>query len=81
MGFENFTFLFTSNDAWIVLRNTLGYNVIFIILGIVVPVALALMVSQLHGKRLGKMYQTAMFMPLFSLLGGRVRGGVGLSVL
>ena len=65
VGFENFTFLFTSNDAWIVLRNTLGYNVIFIILGIVVPVALALMVSQLHGKRLGKMYQTAMFMPYF----------------
>ena len=29
------------------------------------PVALALMVSQLHGKRLGKMYQTAMFMPYF----------------
>ena len=65
VGFENFTFLFTSNDAWIVLRNTLGYNVVFIILGIVVPVALALMVSQLHGKRLGKMYQTAMFMPYF----------------
>lgn len=65
LGFENFTFLFTSNDAWIVLRNTLGYNVVFIILGIVVPVALALMVSQLHGKRLGKMYQTAMFMPYF----------------
>ena len=57
VGFENFTFLFTSNAAWIVLRNTLGYNVVFIILGIVVPVALALMVSQLHGKRLGKMYQ------------------------
>ena len=65
VGFENFTFLFTSNDAWIVLRNTLGYNVVFIILGIVVPVALALMVSQLHGKRLGKMYQTAMLMPYF----------------
>ena len=65
VGFENFTFLFTSNDAWIVLRNTLGYNVVFIILGLVVPVALALMVSQLHGKRLGKMYQTAMFMPYF----------------
>lgn len=65
VGFENFTFLFTSNDAWIVLRNTLGYNMIFIILGIVVPVALALMVGQLHSKRLGKMYQTAMFMPYF----------------
>lgn len=65
VGFENFTFLFTSNDAWIVLRNTLGYNLIFIILGIVVPVALALMIGQLHSKRIGRIYQTAMFMPYF----------------
>ena len=34
VGFENFKFMFTSNDAWIILRNTLGYNIIFIILGI-----------------------------------------------
>lgn len=64
-GFDNFRFMFTSQDAWIVLRNTLGYNIIFIILGIVVPVALALMVGQLHNKRFGKIYQTAMFMPYF----------------
>ncbi len=64
-GFENFRFMFTSQDAWIVLRNTLGYNIVFIILGIVVPVTMALMVGQLHSKRLGKVYQTAMFMPYF----------------
>ena len=64
-GFENFRFMFTSQDAWIVLRNTLGYNIIFIILGIVVPVTLALLVGQLHSKRLAKVYQTAMFMPYF----------------
>jgi putative aldouronate transport system permease protein len=65
VGFENFRFMFTSKDAWIVLRNTLGYNIIFIILGIVVPVTLALMISQLHSRRLAKVYQTAMFMPYF----------------
>ncbi len=64
-GFENFRFMFSSQDAWIVLRNTLGYNIVFIILGVVVPVALALMISQLRSKRLGKIYQTAMFMPYF----------------
>lgn len=64
-GFENFRFMFQSQDAWIVLRNTLGYNIVFIILGVVVPVAMALMVGQLHNKRLGKIYQTAMFMPYF----------------
>ncbi len=64
-GFENFRFMFASQDAWIVLRNTLGYNIIFIVLGIVVPVTMALMIGQLHSKRLGKIYQTAMFMPYF----------------
>lgn len=65
VGFENFKFMFTSNDAWIVLRNTLGYNIVFIVLGIVIPVALALMISQLHSRRMAKVYQTAMFMPYF----------------
>lgn len=64
-GFENFRFMFASQDAWIVLRNTLGYNIIFIILNIAVPVALALMIGQLHSRKLGRIYQTAMFMPYF----------------
>ena len=34
VGFNNFKFLFSSKDIWLILRNTLGYNVIFIILGI-----------------------------------------------
>lgn len=64
-GFKNFEFLFKSNDAWIIIRNTLGYNLIFIILGIVIPVVLALMVGQLHNRRAGKVYQTMMFLPYF----------------
>ncbi|MDR9852057.1 ABC transporter permease subunit [Paenibacillus sp. VCA1] len=64
-GFKNFEFLFKSNDAWIIIRNTLGYNIIFIVLGIVIPVALALMVGMLHNRRAGKVYQTMMFLPYF----------------
>lgn len=64
-GFDNFMFLFRSNDIWIILRNTLGYNLLFIVLGIVLPVAATLMITMLHGKRLAKAYQTAMFMPYF----------------
>lgn len=64
-GFKNFEFLFKSNDAWIIIRNTLGYNIIFIILGIVIPVALALMIGMLHNRRAGKAYQTMMFLPYF----------------
>lgn len=65
VGFKNFEFLFKSNDAWIVIRNTIGYNIIFIILGIAVPVTLALMVGQLHSRKAAKVYQTMMFLPYF----------------
>lgn len=65
VGLKNFKFMVTSPDAWTALRNTLGYNIIFIVLGIVLPVALAIMINQIHGKRLAKTYQTAMFMPYF----------------
>lgn len=64
-GLDNFKFFFKSNQFSIVLRNTLLYNIVFIILGIVIPVALAMMIRELHGKRLSKTYQTLMFMPHF----------------
>src|SRR5690606_3143964 len=65
VGFDNFKFLFATPDAWIMLRNTLAYNAVFIVLGIVVPVTLAIMISQLYSQRLAKVCQTAMFLPHF----------------
>ncbi len=65
VGASNFRFLFSSSDAFVIIRNTLGYNIVFIILGIVIPVALAIMINQLYNKRAAKVYQTAMFMPYF----------------
>lgn len=64
-GLKNFMFLFQSPDLPVILRNTLGYNIIGIILGVVVPVALAIGFSQLRNKRTGKVYQTVMMLPHF----------------
>lgn len=64
-GLKNFMFLFKSPDLPIILRNTLGYNIIGIILGIVVPVTLAICFSQLRNKKFGKVYQTVMMLPYF----------------
>ena len=64
-GFDNFAVMFRTNAIWIYIRNTLVYNIVFIILNIVLPVAATLMVSVLHSKRLAKAYQSAMFMPYF----------------
>lgn len=63
--FENFKFLFSSGDAWIVLRNTILYNLTFIILGIVLPVIVALILNELRNKAMVKVYQSSMFLPYF----------------
>ena len=64
-GFDNFKFLFKSSYFETMLRNTLVYNLIFIILGVVIPVTLAILISQLYSKKLAKVCQTAMFLPHF----------------
>lgn len=63
--FDNFKFFINNNTFSMLLRNTLLYNIVFIILGIVVPVSLALMINELYSKRLSKTYQTMMFFPHF----------------
>lgn len=65
VGLKNFEFLFKTNDAWIMVRNTLCYNVVFIILGILIPVAFAIMMNEFTRKHVKKAYQTMMFFPYF----------------
>ena len=64
-GWDNFQFFLKSNQLSVILRNTVLYNVVFIILNIVIPVGLAIMISQIYSKRKSKTYQTLMFMPHF----------------
>jgi len=64
-GFDNFEFLFESSYFGPMLRNTLVYNLIFITLGVIIPVALAIMISHLHSKKIAKTCQTMMFLPHF----------------
>ena len=62
-GFENFKFLFATKDAWIMTRNTLLYNLVFIIVGTVFAIAIAIMLCEL-GKRLRvKFFQASFLMP------------------
>ena len=66
-GLDNFRFLFANNKETTInmLLNTIGYNIIFIILGVVIPVALAIMINHLRSQKLAKVTQTAMFLPHF----------------
>ncbi|WP_339237455.1 ABC transporter permease subunit [Paenibacillus sp. FSL R5-0517] len=65
VGWDNFKFLFSTSDAWLITRNTLFYNIAIIFLGLVFAVALAILLSELVNKRLAKLYQTGMFLPYF----------------
>ena len=65
VGLKNFEFLFRSPDIANIFRNTIGYNVVFIIIGITLPVALAIMITQLYSRRLAKICQTSVFLPHF----------------
>lgn len=65
VGWDNFKFLFSGNDAWVITRNTLLYNIAFIFLGLILSVAMAILLSELVSKKLAKIYQTGMFLPYF----------------
>ena len=64
-GFNNFSYLFKSNDAFVMLRNTLGYNLLFLILGTMLNLTLAIALSLLRNKWGKKVYQTIFIMPYF----------------
>jgi len=65
VGLKNFEFLLRSPDIKNIFRNTICYNVIFIIIGVTVPVALAIIISELYSRKLAKICQTAVFLPHF----------------
>ena len=65
VGLKNFEFLFKTDQALVAIRNTLLYNIVFIILGCIIPVAFAIMMNEFTKKFVAKAYQTMMFFPYF----------------
>lgn len=63
IGLDNFKFLFQSSDAYIITRNTLLYNIGFIILGLIFAVSIAIIFSEMRSKKLVKLYQTTTLFP------------------
>ena len=65
VGFDNFKYFFISGQAWTVTRNTIFYNVLFIVINTVLQMGLAILISEIGGKFFKKITQTAMFLPYF----------------
>ena len=62
-GLKNFKFLFASRDAWVITRNTLLYNVAFILVNMVVGIAIAILITEVRNTKLKKIYQSAILLP------------------
>lgn len=63
VGLENFKYLFETKDAWIITRNTILYNLTFIVLSTVCAIAVAVFLNDVISKRCKKLYQTAILLP------------------
>ena len=65
VGLDNFKFLSQSGILLKLTINTLGYNVVFIVLGNVVSIGAAILLSEVRGKLFKKLSQSIMFLPYF----------------
>ncbi|QGQ99258.1 sugar ABC transporter permease [Paenibacillus psychroresistens] len=63
-GFKNFEFFFVSDQAWILIRNTILYNAGYIVITAFSAILLALLLNEVKGFGI-KIYQTIMFLPYF----------------
>jgi len=65
VGLKNFKFLVATSDSWVIIRNTIGYNALWIVLGLIISVSFAIMLKEITKKFVAKTYQTLMFFPYF----------------
>jgi len=65
VGFKNFDFLIKSGQLWTLTRNTVLFNLAFIVLGNVLQIAIAIMFNEVRLKFFKKVTQSVMFLPYF----------------
>lgn len=65
-GFANFRYLFMSRDTvWRITRNTIGYYLLFTVVGTVLTVLLAIAIFECYYQRYAKALQSCMILPTF----------------
>ncbi len=65
IGLQNFEFLAESGKLFSLTKNTVLYNLAFIILGNLVAVLIAILLNEIRAKMFKKVSQTLMFLPYF----------------
>lgn len=62
-GFDNFKFLFKTSDALLMTRNTILYNLAFIVLGTILAIFVAILMSELGASLKLKFFQSSLLLP------------------
>lgn len=65
VGWENFRFFFESGKALLVTRNTIVYNLVFLLSYTVISILAALFVAEIKNKFFKKVSQSLLFLPYF----------------
>lgn len=65
VGLENFRFLFGTDTAFRITRNTLVMNSIFIVTTTIGALLVAILMNEVYQSRMSKYYQTMLFFPYF----------------
>ena len=62
-GLQNFEFLFRTRDAYVITRNTLLYNLGFIVIGTISSVVVAILINEIRSKVMSRIYQSIILIP------------------
>lgn len=62
VGLKNFEYLFATSDAFVITRNTILYNLAFIVTNTILAILVAVLLNELSGKR-KKVYQSVILLP------------------
>ena len=65
VGLQNLRFMFLNPQMNMAIRNTIEYNLLFLIIDTVLPIAFAIGLSRLYSGKLAKLSQTAALLPHF----------------
>ena len=65
VGWRNFEFLASSGKLWSLTKNTILYNLAFILLGNFLAVFMAILLNELFSTKAKKIYQNILFLPTF----------------
>jgi putative aldouronate transport system permease protein len=63
VGLENFRYLFLTSDAFVITRNTILYNLVFIVIGTAASILTALMLNEVRGRFAKGVYQNFILLP------------------